>query len=121
MCGGQWIDVRLPGPVPLGEQLPCTDLMVNTTMEHALSLKWGKVIVWDVTYLDTIAPPHGPLIIRKLGATYQYGWSEVFTYSIYSTVVKSIVKYKTQWTDSLYYVLCFWSSQEAWVLGAQCS
>ena len=53
MCGGQWIDVRLPGPVPLGEQLPRTDLMVNTTMEHALSLKWGKVIVWDVTHLNT--------------------------------------------------------------------
>ena len=41
---------------------------------------------------------------RELGATYQYRWSELFMYSIYSTVVRSIVKYTTQWTDSLYYV-----------------
>ena len=105
MCGEQWLEVRLTGPVPLGEQLPCTDLMVNTMMEHPSSPGSWKVLLWDVTHLDTTPHPmdhslqgNSELHITTDGVKY------LRTVCIYSMVVRSIVKYKTQWIDLLYYV-----------------
>ena len=72
------MEVRLTGPIPLGEQLPCTDLMVNTTCDD------GAFIITGMGEGDGVgchmsghhAPPHGPLITRERGATYHYRWPE---------------------------------------------
>ena len=88
----------------------CMRLSVHTYVSASGKAPLGRLgswlsVVWDVTCPDTMAHnmDHSLQGNVELHITTD-GQSEVFTYSIYSTVVRSTVKYKTQWTDSLYYV-----------------